>query len=85
MISLLEGSAMSTRDEDAGSSGDLAWCLAAYSEGRVAEEGDSLNILEHQADGKWLIRICSLNSNNPQTAEGMARNENPNCHSGGPK
>lgn len=53
---------MSIRDEDAGSSGDLAWCLATYSEGRVAEEGASLNILEHQADGNWLIRICGLNS-----------------------
>ena len=48
---------------DAGSSGDLAWCLAAYSEGEVTGDGTSLNILDRQANGDWLIRICSLNSN----------------------
>ncbi len=52
---------------DAGSSGELAWCLATYSEGQVTGDGTSLNILEHQANGDWLIRICSLNSNDPQT------------------
>ncbi len=52
---------------DAGSSGDLAWCLATYSEGQVTGDGTSLNIFERQAEGNWLIRICSLNSNDPPT------------------
>jgi uncharacterized protein (TIGR02246 family) len=48
---------------DSGSSGDLAWCLAHYSEGQVTGEGTSLNILEREGDGHWLIRVSSLNSN----------------------
>lgn len=46
----------------AGASGDLAWCLATYSEGNVTGNGTSLNVLERQADGSWLIRMSSLNS-----------------------
>ena len=52
----------------AGNSGDLAWCLATFSEGQVTGDGTSLNILERHADGDWLIRVCSLNSGNPEPA-----------------
>ena len=45
---------------EAGVSGDLAWCLAQYSDGQ--DLGTSLNVFQRQADGRWLIRICSLNS-----------------------
>jgi uncharacterized protein (TIGR02246 family) len=45
----------------AGSSGDLAWCLADYSEGTEAGNGSSLMVFLRQGDGGWLIRICSLN------------------------
>ena len=41
-------------------SGDIGWCLAHYSDG-LEENGTSLNVLERQADGNWLIRQCSLN------------------------
>ena len=51
---------------DVGSAGDLAWCLAAFSEGQVTGDGTSLNILERRADGGWMIRICSLNGDDPQ-------------------
>ena len=44
---------------DAGSSGDLGWCLAAYSEANGT--GTSLKVLHRQTDGRWLIRICSMN------------------------
>ncbi|MER9599685.1 nuclear transport factor 2 family protein [Mesorhizobium sp. M0244] len=53
----------------AGSSGDLAWCLAAYSEGQATGDGTSLDVFERRADGKWLIRMCSLNSNDPHTED----------------
>jgi len=33
----------------AGRSGDLAWCLAAFSEGQVTGDGTSLNIFERHA------------------------------------
>jgi ketosteroid isomerase-like protein len=46
---------------DAGGSGDLAWCLAIFSEGEVTVEGTSFCVFERQPDGSWLIRICSLN------------------------
>lgn len=49
---------------DAGSEGDLAWFLAAFSEGST-ESGTSLCIVERQPDGGWLIRVCSLNSDEP--------------------
>ena len=52
---------------DAGGSGDLAWCLATFSEGQVTGDGTSLNIFERNADGDWLIRICSLNSSDPES------------------
>ena len=54
---------------EADSSGGLAWCLAAYSEGEATGDGTSLDIFERQADGSWLIRICSLNSNDPHTED----------------
>jgi len=44
---------------DAGFSGDLAWCLTAYSD--TMEAGTSLNVFQRQTDGGWLIRACSLN------------------------
>lgn len=47
---------------EAGGSGDLAWSLAAYSEGEATGKGTSLSVFEHQAGGGWLIRMCSLNS-----------------------
>lgn len=47
---------------EANSSGDLAWCLAAYSEGEATGNGTSLSVLERQAGGGWLIRMCSLNT-----------------------
>ncbi len=53
---------------DAGGSGDLAWCLATFSERQADGDGTSLNILERHADGKWLIRVCSLNGSDPEPA-----------------
>ncbi|WP_027142935.1 DUF4440 domain-containing protein [Mesorhizobium sp. WSM3626] len=50
---------------DAGFSGDLAWCLTAYSD--TMEAGTSLNVFQRQADGGWLIRICSLNQSHVTT------------------
>lgn len=44
----------------AGRSGDLGWCLAHYSEGATGH-GTSLNIIERQTSGSWLITHCSLN------------------------
>ena len=49
----------------AGGSGDLARCLATYSEGLATGNGTSLNVFERQPDGNWLIRVCSLNSSDP--------------------
>ncbi|SDI54884.1 YybH family protein [Aliiruegeria lutimaris] len=46
---------------EAGMSGDLAWCLAEFREDATTDEGTSLNLLERQKDGNWLIRVCSLN------------------------
>lgn len=53
---------------ETGSSGDLGWCLAAYSEGEGIGNGTSLNILARQPDGRWLIRICSLSADAPPLA-----------------
>ena len=53
---------------DAGDSGDMAWCLASFSEGHVTGDGTSLMIFERSA-GDWLIRMCSLNSNDPGQAD----------------
>jgi uncharacterized protein (TIGR02246 family) len=52
---------------EADQSGDLGWCLAAYSEGDVTGDGDgtSLCTLVRQPDGSWQIRHCSLNSDVP--------------------
>lgn len=47
---------------DAGSEGNLAWCHTAFSEGNVSGNGASLSVCERQADGRWLIRFCMLNS-----------------------
>jgi ketosteroid isomerase-like protein len=49
---------------EAGGSGDVAWCLANFSEGEVTGEGTSLCVFERQHDSNWLIRICSLNEEN---------------------
>lgn len=46
---------------DAGSEGALGWCLVEFSEGDPATAGCSLGILERQPDGRWLIRLSSLN------------------------
>ncbi|RRH92838.1 hypothetical protein EH240_31020 [Mesorhizobium tamadayense] len=46
----------------AGRTGDLAWCLATYTEGLAVGNGTSVDVFERQADGAWLIRMCSLNS-----------------------
>ncbi len=46
---------------DSGQSGNLAWCLASFSEGEAAENGVSLNVLERQANGTWLIQMSILN------------------------
>lgn len=48
---------------DAGGTGDTAWGLAAFSEGDTVPDSDgiSLNIFERQPDGRWLIRMSSLN------------------------
>ncbi|MGX8007823.1 YybH family protein [Mesorhizobium sp. ORM8.1] len=46
----------------AGRSGHLAWCLATYTEGLDVGNGTSVSIFDRQADGSWLIRMCSLNS-----------------------
>jgi uncharacterized protein (TIGR02246 family) len=54
---------------DAGSSGDLGWCLAAYSGGEVTDNGTSLNILARLPDGRWLILMCSLNADEPPLAQ----------------
>jgi ketosteroid isomerase-like protein len=51
---------------DGGSSGNLAWCIATFSEGQVTGHGTSLNVFERHADGHWLIRICSLNNSDPE-------------------
>jgi uncharacterized protein (TIGR02246 family) len=53
---------------EAGQSGDLGWCLAAYSEELVTGNGTSLCTLVRQPDGSWLIRLCSLNSDVPPLA-----------------
>lgn len=45
---------------DAGGSADVGWCVAHFSEG-VTGTGTSLNVVERQSDGNWLISRCSLN------------------------
>ena len=46
---------------NAGSSEDVGWCTAHYSEGATGN-GTSLNVLQRQKDGSWLITHCSLNA-----------------------
>ena len=48
--------------EACGGSGDLAWALSRYSEGEETGNGTNLSVFERQADGEWLVRVCSLNS-----------------------
>lgn len=45
-----------------GGAGGLAWCRARFAEGHATDAGWSLNVLERQDDGRWLIRISSLNA-----------------------
>jgi hypothetical protein len=54
---------------DAARSGDIGWCLVSYSEGDATGNGTSLSVVELQPDGKWLIRICSLNCDEPPLLE----------------
>ena len=51
-----------------GGSGDVARALAAFSEGEATGEGTSLCVFERQPDGRWLIRMCSLNAGNGPAA-----------------
>jgi uncharacterized protein (TIGR02246 family) len=60
-----EGTGKQLQVQDAASFGNLGWCLVAYSEGDATGKGTSLNVVELQPSGKWLIRICSLNSDEP--------------------
>ena len=46
---------------DAGSSEDVGWSKARYCEGTTGN-GTSLNVLQRQKDGSWLITYCSLNA-----------------------
>ena len=51
---------------EAGSDGEIAWCLARFSEGGGSGGDDdgngySLNVFERHAESGWLIRMCSLN------------------------
>lgn len=48
---------------DVAADGGMAWCLVRYAE--PGESGTSLNVLERQADGTWLIRLTSLNADVP--------------------
>ena len=45
----------------AGTSEDIGWCTAQYNEGATGK-GTSLNVLQRQRDGSWLITHCSLNA-----------------------
>jgi uncharacterized protein (TIGR02246 family) len=51
--------------KEANSSGNLGWCLVTYSENNATGHGTSLNVVELQPNGNWLIRICSLCSDEP--------------------
>lgn len=50
---------------DFGGAGDMAWALAEFREGKAAGGGTSLSVFERQSDGRWLVRMCSLNAGNP--------------------
>ena len=45
---------------DHGSTIDMAWCLARFSEGDVTGDGTSLVVFAKQQSGLWLIRACCL-------------------------
>lgn len=62
------GEAKSIKILEHGHEGDLAWCLVRFSEGAETGDGMSLNVFERQADGAWLIRMCSLNEDLPAQA-----------------
>jgi uncharacterized protein (TIGR02246 family) len=64
-----DGTGKQLKVKETSSSGNLGWCLVAYSEGDSAGNGTSLNVVERQPSGKWLIRICSLNSDKPPLLE----------------
>ena len=64
-----EGTEKRLKVKEASSSGNLGWCLVAYSEGDATGNGTSLNVVELQPSGKWLIRICSLSSDEPPLLE----------------
>jgi hypothetical protein len=48
---------------------DIGWFLVAFSEGDATSNGTSISFVELQPNGKWLIRICSLNSDEPPLHE----------------
>ncbi len=49
----------------AGASGDLGWCLAAFAEGAVTADGSTLVVLERAGGADWRVRVCSLNTGDP--------------------
>ena len=64
-----EGTGKQLKVLEADNSGNLGWCLVAYSEGDATGNGTSLCVVERQPNGKWLIRICSLSSDEPPLLE----------------
>jgi ketosteroid isomerase-like protein len=46
---------------NAGACEGMGWCTAEYDEGATGK-GTSLNVLQRQRDGSWLITHCSLNA-----------------------
>jgi uncharacterized protein (TIGR02246 family) len=48
-----------------GGSDNVAWALAKFGEGKATGEGTSLCVFDRQSDGRWLIRMCSLNASTP--------------------
>lgn len=60
------GGSKSFRVLDAGSSGILGWCLAAFAEGKATADGSTLIVLARAAGEDWKVRVCSLNSGDPE-------------------
>ena len=56
----------------AGGSGDLAWCLAEYSEGETTGNGTSLMVFQRGQAGDWQIRMCSMNQTGAEAGEASA-------------
>jgi uncharacterized protein (TIGR02246 family) len=54
---------------DCGRSGNLGWCVVAYSEDDASGNGTSVNVVERAPGGQWQIRVCSLNSDEPPQLE----------------